>query len=92
MAARTKFRFVRYKDVPVKLDLSKLANTYLDVIRELRGTHFFKVLALTAGMLVLASLAIFLVEHREELISHRLKRASDDVIRLTTALSIALSN
>ena len=46
----------------MKLDMSKIVSTYSEVIRELRGTHFFKVVTLTGIMLLVASLAMFLVE------------------------------
>ena len=42
--------------------MSKIVSTYSEVIRELRGTHFFKVVTLTGIMLLVASLAMFLVE------------------------------
>ena len=50
----------------MKLDLSKILGTYSEVIQELRGTHFFKVMTVTAVMLILAALGMYLVEHHTD--------------------------
>lgn len=47
----------------MKWEFSKLTTTYVEVIRELKGTQFFKALGITAFILVAASGAMYLVEH-----------------------------
>ncbi len=45
--------------------LKRWKKAFRNLLKTLKGTHFFEILAVTASMLLLASLALYLVEYRK---------------------------